>query len=242
LLVDYGDEYWRQLHKNRRRRAVREANQYSDSESEESSDEPPVRKPVRASYSSSGGGSQSSSHNNGAGATDEGSAALRAWQAALEEMPPRGNRAIEWLVKEELAEVLATGRKRFSVPGAFVEEAEVFTKLHWQRFDRTSWRIPDEIDVQALGRTYDDYQKAQTRARAQRAGSLYASTNAGLQPPRKRTQPQGDEGATMVTGYPELLGMLQLRELKENGTISAEEFVQYKAHLTKAFVGRFGSC
>ena len=45
----------------------------------------------------------------------------------------------------------------------------------------------------------------------------------------------------MVTGYPELLGLLQLRELKENGTISAEEFVQYKAHLTKAFVGRFGS-
>lgn len=221
LLVDYGDEYWRQLHKNRRRRALREANQYSDGESDESSEEV-VARPKSMRHSSNG---------------DE-SAILRLWNVVLEDLQPRGNRALDWLVKEELPEVLATGRRRFTVPAALADEAEVFARLHWQRFDKLSWKIPDEIEVQALSRAYDEHQRVQLRARVTRAtGAAAAAAAAG----RGKRQPQGDEGASMVTGYPELLGLLQLRELKENGTLSADEFAQFKGYLTRAFVGRFAN-
>ena len=219
LLVDYGDEYWRQLHKNKRRRAVREANQYSDADTEESSEEALPRRPSTRS--------------------SDDSAMTRQWLVVLDEIQPRGNRAIDWLVKEELPEVLATGRRRFSVPAALLDEADVFARLNWQRFDKNSWKIPEELEVQMLVRTYDEHQKTQLRARAARAATLYASGSAQQRKKPSPTQPVGDEGASMLTGYPELLGLLQLRELKESGTISQEEFAQYKTYLQRAFVGRF---
>lgn len=231
LLVDYGDEYWRQLQKNKRRRALREANQYSDNDTDDSSDEV-VTLPPPSRRSTSG---RSSTH------TEADSSALRQWHAALEEVQMKGNRAIDWLVKEEIPEVLATGRRRFSVPAHLMDEAEVFTRLNWLRYDKTSWRIPDDLEVTALARAYDESQRAAQRARSTRVPAASV-------PPRKRpTVPQhqhqhhpvGDEGATMTTGYPELLGLLQLAQLRDNSTITAEEFTMYKAYLTRTFVARF---